>query len=264
MRLFIAPCLDPRLLGIPLAMNASPHSDDPAAAESPLEPYAPPRSSTDRSDRVQRLGRVVQFGLSVMIVCELVAIASSWMQLQLLGTDFTDAAIEANDVREGFVALAYVVCMIPVAILFLRWIYVAKKDLRELRIGAPKFSPGWSVGWFFVPILNLWKPYQAMAETYRGTDAERMAAGEWREAPVGAVVKAWWTFWVLDLFVGRVSWRLYQDAATIEELEAATQAEIVSSLVALASTVTAIALVNAIGARRGERRAALERLRAAR
>ena len=61
-----------------------------------------------------------------------------------------------------------------------------------------------------------------------------------------------------------MSWRLYQDAATIEELEAATQAEIVSSLVALASTVTAIALVNAIGARRGERRAALERLRAAR
>lgn len=31
-------------------------------------------------------------------------------------------------------------------------------------------SPGWAVGWYFIPILNIWKPYSAIKEIWRGSD----------------------------------------------------------------------------------------------
>ena len=33
-------------------------------------------------------------------------------------------------------------------------------------------SPGWAAGWFFVPIANLWMPYQAMKEIWQGSDPD--------------------------------------------------------------------------------------------
>lgn len=245
-------------------MNDSPRPDASDDLEPSVQPYAPPRAVTDRMDRVQRLGQILQFALSAFLVIEMVTIASSWLQLVLLSTDFTDAAAEANDHRERLVAIVYLACLIPLAILFMRWIYVAKKDLRELGVRSTKFTPGWSVGWFFVPIANLWKPYQAMAETFRASDPQRMAHSDWRNAPVGIVVKLWWFLWIFGVLVAYVSSGMLGRAETVEEFEAATNAQIVSSIVVAASTVTAIGLVRAICARRGERRAAIERMDAER
>ena len=43
-----------------------------------------------------------------------------------------------------------------------------------------RFSPGWSVGWWFIPALNLLRPYQVIKEIWRGsypnTGADRQPA----------------------------------------------------------------------------------------
>ncbi|QJW44774.1 DUF4328 domain-containing protein [bacterium BFN5] len=52
---------------------------------------------------------------------------------------------------------------------FLFWLYKSYKNLAVLFQIPAKFSPIWAVAWFFVPILNLYKPYQVMLELWQQT-----------------------------------------------------------------------------------------------
>lgn len=56
-----------------------------------------------------------------------------------------------------------------------------------------KTSPAWAIGWWFVPVANLWKPYQALAEVWRAS-----GVGEsWRSTRVPQLLLIWWgVFWV--------------------------------------------------------------------
>ncbi len=49
-------------------------------------------------------------------------------------------------------------------------------------------TPGWAVGYYFIPIVNLWKPYQAMAFI------RDQVSGK---TPVGSLVGLWWTAWLI-------------------------------------------------------------------
>jgi len=35
-----------------------------------------------------------------------------------------------------------------------------------------EYTPGWSVGWFFVPLYNFYKPYRAITELYLASDPD--------------------------------------------------------------------------------------------
>jgi hypothetical protein len=48
-------------------------------------------------------------------------------------------------------------------VLFLLWQYRAAKTARALGYPARR-SPGWGVGSYFVPVVNLWMPYQALRD----------------------------------------------------------------------------------------------------
>ena len=47
-----------------------------------------------------------------------------------------------------------------------RWIYLAAKVNQDAGIEDLKYSPGASVAWFLMPVMNLWKPYFAVKEHY--------------------------------------------------------------------------------------------------
>jgi hypothetical protein len=46
------------------------------------------------------------------------------------------------------------------------WIYRVHKNLVDGGYGGLEFTPGWSVGWFFVPIASFYMPYKAMREAW--------------------------------------------------------------------------------------------------
>ena len=58
---------------------------------------------------------------------------------------------------------------VVVIVLFCIWIYRANYNARQLGATDMQFSPGWAVGWNFIPIANLWKPYQAMREIWQAS-----------------------------------------------------------------------------------------------
>lgn len=69
------------------------------------------------------------------------------------------------------------------SIVFLRWTYVAAMNAQASTTVELSNSPGWCVGWYFVPIANLWKPFTALKEIWEISDVHRGSA---------AIVGVWW------------------------------------------------------------------------
>lgn len=72
-----------------------------------------------------------------------------------------------------------------------RFTYRAQKNL--FTVGSPhaKMSPGWTVGWYFIPVASLWQPVIGMSQIWRGT---HVAVGE--KPPAGSPVPVWWGCWL--------------------------------------------------------------------
>lgn len=64
------------------------------------------------------------------------------------------------------------------------WIYRAHHNLAKLGHSDLEFTPGWSVGWFFVPFANLVMPFQAMRELWN------LSCGS--EGSGAPILPLWW------------------------------------------------------------------------
>jgi len=99
----------------------------------------------------------------------------------------------------GFAASAFdvagVLLILAISPVFLVWLYRASGNARAS--GCPqRRSAGWAVGGWFVPVIFLWFPYQAVADIWRaGQRPERPAASPWP-------VLAWWACWLLAWVTG--------------------------------------------------------------
>ncbi|MCA8892023.1 MAG: DUF4328 domain-containing protein [Hyphomonas sp.] len=72
-----------------------------------------------------------------------------------------------------------------------RFTYRAQKNL--FTVGSPiaKMAPGWTVGWYFIPIAAIWQPFLGMSQIYRGTYAAIGEAGK-----STTLLAVWWGAWI--------------------------------------------------------------------
>lgn len=96
-------------------------------------------------------------------------------------------------------AVASILSMV-VIVLFLVWQAMAAGAVYERGdIFNPPISPGWHVGWWFIPFANLVMPAIAMGQLYR---ASIMGPGRtWDAIPFPKVVLRWWLWWLLAPFL---------------------------------------------------------------
>ena len=158
---------------------------------------------------------------------------SSWMQIQLLQREFTVEEGEWNDLREGVVGLVQLSFFIVTAVIFCVWIVRSHKNVWAFGYHQ-EITPGWAVGWFFIPIANLWKPYQAMKSLWMSSVPDRSHA---------PLLPLWWTFWLLSGFIGRINLKASLKAETVEELIRSSQVQMANCAVDLPLTALAIGIV---------------------
>lgn len=80
--------------------------------------------------------------------------------------------INDSDSRQFAMGIVYVVVFVISGIFILRWIHKMNHNARHLSGEHMQFTPGWSYSdnspwYYFIPLLNLWKPYQAMVEIFK-------------------------------------------------------------------------------------------------
>jgi hypothetical protein len=156
------------------------------------------------------------------IAIALAAIFSGIIERQVLvgmqvGSFESDAAAtsaaEASDHRQALVGGAQLILFIIGGVLCLRWIHRMAFNAR-IKARVMQFTPGWAVGWYFIPIAYWWKPFQAMKEIWEKSVEQAGSAA--REA--GGLLGAWWALWVIKSILGNASFRMTMGAASLERL----------------------------------------------
>lgn len=178
----------------------------------------------DRSDNrvfrdLTRSSRLLAVLLWASFVCSTVSLWSGILQVEFLqqiqlGVPVSEAEANANDVREGVIGLANFVILGGTWLLFLRWTYLANQNAWALGALGMKNTPGWAVGWYFVPIATLWKPYQALRETFKASHPDY--TDDWALAPRPRLLPVWWSIWIVS-GLGDIS--LMLDSWTAESLD---------------------------------------------
>ena len=184
------------------------------------------------------------------ITLSVAGIGSNALEYQLLagisdGFYPGDAALEASDARQLWIARARFFVYLLTAILVLMWIYRANFNARRLGARGLKFSPAGSIGWYFVPVYSLWRPYRALKEIWQAS----MDPEDWRAKPVPSLLPVWWAFWLISIPLGSLSWRLQgqlDDSSGIEDLIAVNAAAQVGGVWEIPLTLLLLALINRI------------------
>ena len=128
------------------------------------------------------------------------------------------AAAEAVDTMAELVALPQTIATFALGIVFLVWTYRVCKNAHCLSLNRLANTPGWAVGWYFVPIANLWKPYYALSEAYIESHNSNYSHPRAGEAPL---LLLWWGVHIITVIVGQISFRLnmsLNDHSTIDQL----------------------------------------------
>ena len=69
--------------------------------------------------------------------------------------------METADLISGLTGFGLLATALVSGFLTLKWIYRVTMNSHTLASGL-NVSPPWSIGWYFVPFANLYKPFQAM------------------------------------------------------------------------------------------------------
>ena len=144
-----------------------------------------------------------------------------------------------SDIAVAIVGLVQTILLIIVGITFLRWIYRTNKNLHALSGQHMRFSPGWSVGWYFIPIANLFKPYQAMREIWQVSHKN--------EPATDSIVGWWWFLWIVSTFVGQLAFKLVMRADSAEDYVTSAFTYIASDGIDVILNIVALNIVTQIG-----------------
>ena len=138
-------------------------------------------------------------------------------------TTLTSSIQEEGDLQDGLIGLTAIMVIIvywATIIASIMWILRAHKNLPLLGARGMTITPGWAVGWFFVPIANYWKPYEAMKQLWQASISARDGGtgSSWKSLAVPGFMAGWWALWVISNIGGSISFRLGMRAETLDEL----------------------------------------------
>jgi hypothetical protein len=158
----------------------------------------------------------------------------------------------------GAAAIFNILLIITTAIVFLIWEHRANSNLRPLGVPRPEFSSRWAVGSWFVPILNLFVPFQIVRYIWRKSDPDAMnvdeAFGAWDYSGADEfTLKAWWGFWIATNVAGRFSSQISRRADELSDHTLSSWVAILASAFSAITALLAISVVRGINARQEER-----------
>ena len=122
-------------------------------------------------DPGRTLALFVVGGLSLYILLSLVGLVADYSRIQTLSKATGALGVPRSEAMEidaqtVLIRLALFIVVLLTAVSFLAWIYRAHKNLRALGATDLKYSPGWAIGGFFIPFLNIVRPYQVVSVRY--------------------------------------------------------------------------------------------------
>lgn len=216
----------------------------------PAGPYKPAR----------RVATVAIAFLTVNVVFDVMAAIVDVQMLGLLDR-FRDGAVitfeeaRAHDDRMFWSAILQGAAALAAAVPFIVWLRRVYRNLGPLGTRTLRFKPGWAVGGWFVPFLNLARPKSIVNDIWRASDPE--LPPEMVEPPKGARVPRFVNWWWGTLIA---SYAIYPNAVpqrnpSVEDLVVDVQRILVGDLLVIVAGILAIVTVHLTTQRQEQRHA---------
>ena len=144
----------------------------------------------------------------------------------------------ASDSRVESIAGWTLIALLVTGVLWCIWQHRAHSNLRSFgRIGL-SYTPGWAVGWWFIPFASLWKPLGAMSELWKASEPTDDPKGWWR-ARAWWVLGLWWACWIGGNLLDIVASAMQQES----DLSTVASSDIVAVVARLVEITAAICAV---------------------
>ncbi|MGZ8311441.1 MAG: DUF4328 domain-containing protein [Allosphingosinicella sp.] len=145
-----------------------------------------------------RLGTLATTAIAINLVIEIFFGLATWYAFVTAPFPGSQPAMIA-DLTAGLTFLAMLACAILVGM----WIYRVTANAHcfsdEMTI-----TPGWSVGWYFVPFANMVKPFQGMKEAWLASHFRVGGHGQ----PAPGLLGWWWALWLITNILSSISFRI--------------------------------------------------------
>ncbi|MBN1589021.1 MAG: DUF4328 domain-containing protein [Pirellulales bacterium] len=149
---------------------------------------------------------------------------------------FTNEDVAAEGTMLLLLHFMGMIVSIGSVVAFLMWFHRVHRNLPSLGARMLQFTPAWAVGYWFIPIMNLFRPYQVMREIWQASDPALLQSPfSTRVATrVSSAVVGWW--WALFLVMG---W-LGNIGSRIQTIENSTEMFIVGAWILIASNLITV------------------------
>jgi len=174
---------------------------------------------------------------------DFISLLSGFAQLYLLrfGT-FSQPEAEANHTLQLIVGFLGSVTYVVTIITFMRWVYRANLNCHGFGAQGMRFTPGWLVAYYFIPIVSVYKPYQGMKEIWKVS----ANPNNWQNEKGSPLLAWWWALWLISSYFDWRSFWLSIQANTINSLQTSTMLNVISYVIEIPLCIVTILLVSKI------------------
>ncbi|MCB1093100.1 MAG: DUF4328 domain-containing protein, partial [Verrucomicrobiae bacterium] len=96
----------------------------------------------------------------------------------------------------AFFGLAMLPTFILSVVFFCMWTHRVMANSYAFGGKWNEITPGWAVGWYFIPFANLVKPYHGLKQAWQSTHDD---------PEVPAILPTWWGLWIVSNIAGNIS-----------------------------------------------------------
>jgi hypothetical protein len=185
-----------------------------------------------------------------MLACTLVNL---WLFSRLAaGEHVGDDQITAIDGATGIIAILGLVGLVFAIVTFIRWLVQARRNVEALGARGLVHSREWAVWGWFVPFLNLVRPYQVVDEVWRASDPQPGRPFATMREQTPSLLGLWWGAWILCGVLSQIVSRMegaLDETSDIGSFILAGRVSVVASLLSVGTALLAIRIIRGIDAR---------------
>lgn len=224
-------------------MSDSPYETPSAEVIVPSGHMAASNSPYGEYRDIRGVAKMLMLFLLAMGILELTFVGAAFFSISELQNPSSDERLDQLDSINQGIGVLYGVFSIVTIVIWCTWTHRSCKNawffnsLGRSPLISEGYTPGWAVGYYFIPIVMLWKPFQAMI--FIRDSVTRLSS------PIGMITGWWWTFWILTIFSERIASKTYI-GDTYDDYIGAQNLTICLSPLAVASVITAMLLVRRI------------------
>jgi hypothetical protein len=209
------------------------------------EPFRPARG----------IARLLVVSIAIAVLLDVVQLGLEVQRLHILGRVASGRAVPVevarrHDAAFALVAVASLAVFPAAAVAFPFWLHRANRNLPAVGYPNAEYSPGQAAASFFIPFLNLVRPFRVAREIWKGSAGSPPTSA----ASMPWLPSLWWAAW---LGAGLLSWpaiSVSRHARTPGSLATLTRLQAVSGVLTIVAGVCAIAMVAGVQRRQSAAR----------